>query len=222
MRRRKITRNLTTAVVSTAMIGAVFAGPAIAEENTVPLPGDSATALVDMNDALLRLRSVAAGNPGAETAIDRLIAARPQLPGTSEAALPAQVFQIPANSDIGRVGAPGVHGSGIALGINGFQFGYFGGPGTIAPNQDGAKLEVAWLNLSNGRSGIEVLTEHQDIPVDTTIRSRSFDPGGGLIVAAVYGTLWHRWSVPVDEAHPDGFQYQRATIDFPSLGAVYN
>ncbi|SLJ82706.1 hypothetical protein [Nocardia farcinica] len=43
-----------------------------------------------------------------------------------------------------------------------------------------------------------------------------------MIVAAVYGTLWHRWSVPVSEAHPDGFQYLRGTINFPSLGALYN
>jgi len=222
MRRPKFKRHLTAAVAATAILGTVFAGPAAAEENPVPGNSDSATAPIDMNDALRQLRSVAGGNPAAEAAVDRLLAERAQVPGTSEVALPAQVFQIPANSDIGRANAPGVHGSGIALGINGFQFGFFGGPGTIAPNQAGAKLEVVWLNLSNGRSGTEVLNEHQDIPVDTTIRSRSFDPGGGTIVAAVYGSLWHRWSVPVDESHPDGFQYQRAVIDFPSLGAVYN
>ncbi|WP_067860158.1 hypothetical protein [Nocardia shimofusensis] len=223
MRRPKFTRHLTAAVATTAMFGAVLAGPVAAEENRVPAPGDSGTTSFDMNDALRQLRSTVSGNPAAEAAVDRLLAERPQVPGAAEVALPAQVFQIPANSDIGRTGAsPGVHGSGVALGINGFQFGYFGGPGTIAPNQDGAKLEVAWLNLSNGRSGFEVLNQHLDIPVDTSIRSRSFDPGGGLIVAAAYGTLWHRWPAPVDEAHPDGFHYQRATIDFPSLGAVYN
>ncbi|WP_040797844.1 hypothetical protein [Nocardia higoensis] len=223
MRRPKFTRILTAAVATTAMLGAVFAGPVAAEENPVPMPDNSAATSFDMSDALRQLRSAAAGDPAAEAAVERLLAARPQVPGAAEVALPAQVFQIPANSDIGRNGAaPGMHGSGIALGINGFQFGYFGGPGTIAPNQDGAKLEVVWLNLSNGRSGTEALVEHQDIPVDTTIRTRPIDPGPGLIVAAVYGTLWHRWSVPVDEAHPDGFHYQRATIDFPSLGAIYN
>ncbi|WP_280509643.1 hypothetical protein, partial [Nocardia farcinica] len=148
--------------------------------------------------------------------------ARPGGAGGAHVALPAQVFQIPAQSDIGRGDGPGMYGSGIALGIDGFRLGFFGGPGMIAPNQAGAKLEAVWVNLSNGRSGTELLIEHNDVPVDTTIRSRAFDPGPGMIVAAVYGTLWHRWSVPVSEAHPDGFQYLRGTINFPSLGALYN
>src|SRR5690606_15243885 len=116
----------------------------------------------------------------------------------------------------------GMNGSGIALGVNGFQLGYFGGPGTIAPNQDGARLEAVWLILSNGRSGTQVQTEHQDITVATTLRWQAFDPGPGIVVAAVYGPIWHRWPVPADEAHPDGFHYELATIDFPSLGAIYH
>lgn len=79
-----------------------------------------------------------------------------------------------------------------------------------------------WLNLSNGRSGTNTLIEHQDIPVDTTIRTPVLDPGPGTIAAAVYGTLWHRWPVPVSDANPDGFQYQLGTISVPSFGAVYN
>ncbi|WP_280356219.1 hypothetical protein [Nocardia otitidiscaviarum] len=137
--------------------------------------------------------------------MDRLLASGQS---ATEVALPAQPFQIPAQSDIGRGNGRGVYGSGIALGIDGFRFGFFGGPGTIAPNQGGAKLEVVWINLSNGRSGTNVLTEHQDIPVDTTIRTAVLDPGPGLIVAAVYGSLWYR--------------YQLGTISVPSFGAVYN
>ncbi|WP_280180937.1 hypothetical protein [Nocardia farcinica] len=219
MRRGNLTRHLT-AVVATAMAGAVIAGPAAAEAD--PAPGAPASAALDVPEALRQLRAAATGNPAAEAAVDRLLAEPDAVAAAGDVALPAQVFQIPAQSDIGRGDGPGMYGSGIALGIDGFRLGFFGGPGMIAPNQAGAKLEAVWVNLSNGRSGTELLIEHNDVPVDTTIRSRAFDPGPGMIVAAVYGTLWHRWSVPVSEAHPDGFQYLRGTINFPSLGALYN
>ncbi|MFI9509558.1 hypothetical protein [Nocardia sp. NPDC052566] len=214
MQRLRLTRRFSTALAATAALAVVFAGPATAGPAT-----DSGT--VDWADATQKLRAAAAGNPAAELAVDQL-AASGRMPAANQVALPAQPFQIPANSDIGRGDGPGVYGSGIALGIDGFRFGFFGGPGTIAPNQAGAKLEVLWINLSNGRSGTEVLYEHNDVPVDTTIRTRALDTGGGLIVAAVYGSLWHRWSVPVSDANPDGFQYQKGTISQPSFGAVYN
>ncbi|MCC3329425.1 hypothetical protein [Nocardia abscessus] len=168
-----------------------------------------------------KLRAAAAGNPAAEQAIDRLIASG-QLTEAGLVALPAQPFQIPAQSDIGRGEGPGVYGSGIALGVDGFRIGFFGGPGTISPNQGGAKLEVLWINLANGRSGTESLYEHNDVPVDTTIRTRALDTGAGPVVAAVYGSLWHRWSVPVSDVNPDGYAYRLGTISVPSFGAVYN
>ncbi|WP_069163455.1 hypothetical protein [Nocardia altamirensis] len=210
MERPSLTRRFATVFAASAVVAGVFAGNAGAEP-----------VAVDWAAAAQQLRTAAAGNPQAEQAVDRLVASG-QLNQAAQVALPAQPFQIPAQSDIGRGDGPGVYGSGIALGVDGFRFGFFGGPGTIAPNQAGAKLEVLWINLSNGRSGTEVLFEHQDIPVDTTIRTRPLDTGGGLIVAAVYGSLWHRWSVPVSDANPDGFQYQRGTISQPSFGAVYN
>ncbi|WP_245678225.1 hypothetical protein [Nocardia acidivorans] len=169
--------------------------------------------------AIQGLETTAAGNPAAEQAVSRLIASGQR---AGDVALPAQPFQIPAQSDIGRGDGPGVYGSGIALGTDGFRFGFFGGPGTISPDQTGAKLEVMWFNLSSGRSGTNLLSEHQDVPVDTTIRTAVIDPGPGMVVAAVYGSVWHRWSVPVSDANPDGFQYQKSTISVPSFGAVYN
>lgn len=207
MRRSRFTHRLTVTVAAGLTAAGLVAGPASAD----PAP--------DWAAAVQRLHGVAAGNPAAEQAVDRLAAA---LPASFDVALPAQPFQIPAQSDIGRGAGPGVYGSGIALGLDGFRFGFFGGPGTIAPNQSGARLDVVWLNLSNGRSGTNTLVEHQDIPVDTTIRTPVLDPGPGMIVAAVYGTLWHRWPVPVSDANPDGFQYQLGTISVPSFGAVYN
>ncbi|WP_280235122.1 hypothetical protein [Nocardia cyriacigeorgica] len=207
----RLISRFTTGLAATAAAAMLFTGHATAESQTV-----------DWISAAEQLRAVATGNPAAEQAIDRVLAEPERLDAAGEVALPAQPFQVPAQSDIGRGGGAGVYGSGIALGIDGFRFGFFGGPGTIAPNQTGAKLEVIWLNLSNGRSGTEVLTEHNDIPVDTTIRSRVIDPGPGMVVAAVYGTLWHRWSVPVSDQHPDGFEYKLGTISFPSLGAVVN
>ncbi|MEV6279839.1 hypothetical protein [Nocardia sp. NPDC051832] len=186
-------------------------GPSVAEE----------PAAVDWTSAVQQLRKAATGNAAATAAIDRLLAAK-DLPSTKRAALPAQPFQYPAQSDIGRGSGPGVYGSGIALGMDGFRFGFFGGPGTISPNQAGAKLEVIWYNVSNGRSATDLLIEHQDVPVDTTIRTKVLDTGPGMIVAAVYGSLWHRWSVPVSEANPDGYQYQLGVISVPSFGAVYN
>ena len=210
MQRKSFMRRATTALAATAVVTTVFAGTAGADPATV-----------DTSDAFAQLRTAAAGKPAAEQAIDRLIASG-KVPATEQAALPAQPFQIPAQSDIGRGGGPGVYGSGIGLGVDGFRLGFFGGPGTIAPDQTGAKLEAVWINLSNGRSATDLLTEHNDIPVDTSIRTRVLDTGPGMVVAAVYGTVWHRWSVPVNDANPDGFQYQLATISIPSFGAVYN
>ncbi len=208
MRRLSLTRRLTAAAAATAAAALVFAGPAVA----APAP-------VDWTTATAHLRAAAAGNPAAEQAIDRLLAAGPTV---EEAALPGQPFQMPAQSDVGRGDGPGVYGSGVALNYDGFRFGFFGGPGTIAPNQTGAGLQVVWYNLSNGRSGTQTLIEHNDVPVDTTIRTSVFDPGPGAVVAAVYGTVWHRWPVPVSPDHQDGFQYQLSTISVPSFGAIYN
>ncbi|MCA2206427.1 MULTISPECIES: hypothetical protein [Nocardia] len=199
-------RRFTTAVAATSVAAAiVFAGPAVAE------PTETQT--VDVAAAVSQLRTSVADNPGALAALDQLVA-----DGTVDVALPAQPFQIPATSDIGQNGGgPGVYGSGIALDVDGFRFGFFGGPGTISPNQNGAKLEVMWLNLSNGQSGTAVLTEHMDVPVDTTIRTAPLNTGGGLIVAAVYGSLWHRWP---DAGQPDGYAYRLGHIQQPSFGAV--
>ena len=114
--------------------------------------------------------------------------------------------------------------SGIALGTDGFRLGIFGGPGQFAPKQDGAKLEVLWYNLSSGRTGTAVLDQHTDSIFDTTLRSKDLGAaiGKGTVVAGVYGSAWHRWPVPVDDAHKDGFAYHKAELWFPSLGAVIN
>ncbi|MEV5839917.1 hypothetical protein [Nocardia sp. NPDC052112] len=208
MHRLGLIRRFTAAVAATTAFIVVFAGHATAEPTTF-----------DWNAATQQLRKAAIGNPGAEQAVARLLASGQV---ATRVALPAQPFQIPAQSDIGRGDGPGVYGSGVALGYDGFRFGFFGGPGAIAPNQAGARLEVLWVNLSNGRSGTEVISEHNDATVDTTIRTRPLDTGAGVIVGAVYGTLLHRWPVPVSDANPDGFQYKLATISIPSFGSVYN
>lgn len=208
MHRLGLIRRFTAAIAATTAFVAVFAGHAAAGPATI-----------DWNTATQQLRKAAIGNPAAEQAVDRLLASGQV---ATQVAVPAQPFQIPAQSDIGRGDGPGIYGSGIALGYDGFRFGFFGGPGMIAPDQTGAKLQILWINLSNGRSGTEVLSEHNDATVDTTIRTRPLDTGAGLIVGAVYGTMWHRWPVPVSDANPDGFQYKLATISVPSFGSIYN
>lgn len=220
MGRLHVMRKLTGVVAAAAAAALVFAGPA----SSAPTVGED----IDWNAAALQLRDIAreSGNADALAAMNRLVEApkqfAPQDFARQDAALPAQPFQIPAFSDTGRMDpASGqLYGSGIALGVDGFRFGFFGGPGTISPNQGGAKLEVIWLNLLSGRSGTEVLNEHLDVPVDTTIRTRALNPGGGPIVAAVYGSLWHRWSVPVSDQYPDGFKYVKSSIFWPSVGSV--
>ncbi|MEV6140415.1 hypothetical protein AB0L63_31115 [Nocardia sp. NPDC051990] len=208
MHRLGLIRRFTAAVAATTAFVVVFAGHAAAEPTTI-----------DWSTATQQLRKAANGNPAAEQAVDRLLTSGQV---ATRVAMPAQPFQIPAQSDIGRGDGPGVYGSGIALGYDGFRFGFFGGPGMIAPNQAGARLEVLWINLSNGRSGTEVISEHNDVAADTTIRTRPINTGAGVIVGAVYGTLLHRWPVPVSDANPDGYQYRLATISVPSFGSVYN
>ncbi|WP_067659920.1 hypothetical protein [Nocardia harenae] len=207
-------RRLSLAVAAMATGVCTLAGPGAAEPAAMPA--------IDPIAAAHQLRTVAAGNPAAGAALDRLLADPAAITRATEIAPMAQPFQVPAQSDIGRGDGGTLYGNGIAFGYDGFRFGFFGGPGTIAPNQGDAKLEVIWLNLATGQSGTNQLIEHQDIPVDTTIRTAKLNTGAGPVVAAVYGTLWHRWAVPVDAEHPDGFAYQRGTITVPTFGAVYN
>ena len=210
--RTRVLARLTAFVAVAAAAAIALAAPATAAPTTPA---------IDWRDAALQLRAAAAGNPDAEAAMDRLLAS-PLQEQRHDALLPAQVFQIPAFSDIGRMEpATGqLYGSGIALGVDGFRFGFFGGPGQFAPNQTGAQLDVIWLNLSNGRTGSAILNQHTDAVVDTTIRTGVLNPGNGTVVAAVYGSAWHRWAVPVDDDHKDGFAYVKSTIFWPSLGAV--
>jgi hypothetical protein len=213
--RRGVVRRFGVSIAAVAASLAVFAAPATAAPAQV----------IDWNDAARQLRAVATGNPAAEAAMDRLLTASKQ-ELRQDVALPAQVFQVPAYSQEGRMdGVSGqVYGSGIALGTDGFRLGVFGGPGRFAPSQAGARMEVIWYNLSNGRSGTAVLSEHTDSIFDTTLRSANLNSaiGPGTVVAAVYGSSWHRWPVPVDDAHKDGFAYHKAELWFPSLGAVIN
>ncbi|MCX5046171.1 hypothetical protein OG921_23660 [Aldersonia sp. NBC_00410] len=217
--RRGLVRRLGVGIAAVAASMAVFAGP------TTAAPAAPAQPTVDWNQAAQQLRAAAAGNPTAEAAMDRLLTA-PKQELRQDVALPAQVFQIPAYSQEGRMdGVSGqVYGSGIALGIGGFRLGVFGGPGVFAPSQAGARMEVLWVNLSTGKSGTAVLSEHTDSIFDTTLRSADLSGqiGKGTVVAGVYGSAWHRWPVPVDDAHKDGFAYHKAELWFPSLGAVIN
>jgi len=206
------------AAVFTAATAAalVFAGPSTAAP-AAPLAPQS----VDWTDAVAKLKVAAAGNTEATAALNRLTVGPKQAAALKDVALPFQPFQVPAYSDVGAGGNSGqLYGSGVALDLDGFRFGFFGGKGTISPNQNGAVLSVIWYNLQSGANGTEILNQHNDIPVDTTIRSRVVNTGSGLIVAAVYGSAWHRWPVPVDDAHKDGFAYEKSNIFFPSLGSV--
>ncbi|MEV0359483.1 hypothetical protein AB0H71_25855 [Nocardia sp. NPDC050697] len=207
-------RRLSLAVAAVATGVFTLAGPAAPE----PAPAPA----IDPIAAAQQLRTAAAGNPDAAAAIERLLADPAAIARATEIAPMAQPFQVPAQSDIGRGDGGSLYGNGIAFGYDGFRFGFFGGPGTIAPNQGDARLEVIWLNLATGQSGTNQLIEHQDIPVDTTIRTAKLSTGAGPVVAAIYGTLWHRWPVPVSAEHPDGFAYQRGTVTMPTFGAVYN
>ncbi|MFC8531802.1 hypothetical protein [Nocardia sp. NPDC057227] len=207
-------RRLTLAVAALAAGAFTLAGPVASAPEATPV--------IDPIAAAQRLRAVATGNPDAVAALDRLLADTAAIAKAGEVALPAQPFQVPAQSDIGRGDGGSLYGNGIAFGYDGFRFAFFGGPGTIAPNQNDARLEVVWLNLATGESGTNQLTEHQDIPVDTTIRTAKLNTGAGTVVAAIYGSLWHRWPMPVSAEHPDGFAYQRGNVLMPTFGAVYN
>ena len=212
MARFTMARRLAAVFTAAAATTLVFAGPSAAAP-VAPQP-------INWADATAKLKIAAAGNPEAEAAMSRIVV--PTTPASlQDVALPFQPFQIPAQSDVGAGGNSGqVYGSGVALDVDGFRFGFFGGKGTFSPNQNGAQLNVVWYNLQTGANGTNVLNQHNDIPVDTTIRSAVVNPGSGMIVAAVYGSAWHRWPVPVDDAHKDGFAYEKSTIWFPSLGTV--
>ncbi|MFC3961735.1 hypothetical protein [Nocardia jiangsuensis] len=207
-------RRLSLAVAALAAGAFALAGPAASAPESTPV--------IDPIAAAQQLRTVAAGNPEAVAALDRLLTDTAAIAKAGEVAAPAQPFQVPAQSDIGRGDGGSLYGNGLAFGYDGFRFAFFGGPGTIAPNQNDARLEVIWLNLATGESGTNQLIEHQDIPVDTTIRTARLSIGAGPVVAAIYGSLWHRWPMPVSAEHPDGFAYQRGTVTMPSFGAVYN
>ncbi|QHE67989.1 Tat pathway signal protein [Rhodococcus sp. WAY2] len=198
---RRIAAGLTAAVAATMM----FTGAASAQ------PTDSVPA-VDPTTAIAKLRTAAAGNPGAEAAIERL-ALSPTDAAAMDVALPGQIFQVPAYSDTGQGGPVlgQLYGAGVATNMsNQFRFGFFGGPGTIAADQAGAQLEVVYYSFATGASGV-VKLDQNNVAVPTVISTPPVAGlGGGLVVAAVYGSLNHQV----------GPNIVKSTIWWPSLGTV--
>lgn len=207
-------RKLASAIAIAAASALLFSGTANAEP-------------VDAADTAQQLLSVADGNAEAKAALERVLAdPRAAVPTTEVAEgprVPAQIFPIPAYSDTGA-GNPvtgQVHGSGIATNLNGeFRFGFFGGPGEIAPDQGEARLNVLWLNLATGKSGTNLL-DVRDIAGPTVISTAPIpEASGGTVVAGIYGNILHRWWDPAALEGKGDWHYQTSNIWFPSLGAV--
>lgn len=202
-------------VVAMAAVGALlFSGNAGAEP-------------VDAADTAQQLLTVADGNPDARAALERVLedpsAAVPTTDVAEGPRIPAQIFPIPAYSDTGA-GNPvtgQVHGSGVATNLNGeFRFGFFGGPGEIAPDQGAARLNVLWLNVSTGKSGTNLLNV-RDIAGPTVISTAPIkEAAGGTVVAGIYGNILHRWWDPAALGGKGDWHYQTSNIWFPSLGVV--
>lgn len=211
-------RKLGSAIAIAAASALVFAGSATAEPVAAP---------VNPVTAAEQLLSVAEGNPDAQAALERVLAdpnaAVPRTDVAEGPRVPAQIFPIPAYSDTGA-GNPvtgQVHGSGIATNLNSeFRFGFFGGPGEIAPNQGAAKLNVLWVNAATGKSGTNVL-DVRDIAGPTVISTKPIpEAKGGMVVAGIYGSILHRWWDPAALDGKGDWHYQTSNIWFPSLGAV--
>ncbi|MFC9550513.1 Tat pathway signal protein [Rhodococcus sp. NPDC056960] len=198
---RRVAAGLTAAVAATMM----FTGVVSAQ------PADSALA-VDPATAIAKLQTVAAGNPEAEAALERL-AASPTDTAATNIALPGQIFQVPAYSDTGQGGPVlgQLYGAGVATNMsNQFRFGFFGGPGVIANDQTGAELDVVYYSFATGASGI-VKLDQNNVAVPTVVSTAPVAGlGSGLVVAAVYGSLNHQV----------GTNVVKSTIWWPTLGTV--
>ncbi|MFD4180663.1 Tat pathway signal protein [Rhodococcus sp. NPDC058514] len=203
-------RRLAAALTSAAAAIAIFTGTAAAAPVTAPA--------ADLGAATTGLRAAAAGNPEAEAAIERLISSPQDVSkgvGKPVLSLPGQIFPIPAYSDTGQGGdvLGQLYGAGVATNMNNeFRFGFFGGPGTIADNQAGAELNVVWYSLANGTSGITRLDQNNKV-VPTVISTAPLGVGKGMVVGAVYGSLWHK-------VGPKAEDVVKSTIWMPSMGMV--
>ncbi|MFC9786676.1 Tat pathway signal protein [Rhodococcus sp. NPDC127528] len=197
---------LFTTVCAAAAV--LFTGTAAAAPAPAPAPA------VDLADAAVQLRAAAAGNPAAQDAVERLIGA-PKDIATPVLSLPGQIFPIPAYSDTGQGGdvLGQLYGAGVATNMNNeFRFGFFGGPGSIADNQTGAELNVVWYSLANGTSGITRLDQNNKV-IPTVISTAPLNVGKGMVVGAVYGSLWHK-------VGPKDTDVVKSTIWWPSMGVV--
>ncbi|TJZ74364.1 Tat pathway signal protein [Rhodococcus oryzae] len=204
-----VRRRIAVALTSAAAATALFTGTATAAPAAQPAdPGAAASGL----------RAAAAGNADAEAAIERLIASPQDVAkglGKPVLTLPGQIFPVPAYSDTGQGGEVlgQLYGSGVATNMNNeFRFGFFGGPGSIADNQTGAELNVVWYSLANGTSGITRLDQNNKI-VPTVISTAPLNVGKGMVVGAVYGSLWHK-------VGPKPEDVVKSTIWMPSMGMV--
>ncbi|SEL24054.1 Tat pathway signal protein [Rhodococcus maanshanensis] len=205
-----VRRRIAVALTSAAAATTIFTGTAAAAPAAQPT--------ADLGAAASGLRAAAAGNADAEAAIERLIASPQDVAkglGKPVLTLPGQIFPVPAYSDTGQGGEVlgQLYGSGVATNMNNeFRFGFFGGPGSIADNQTGAELNVVWYSLANGTSGITRLDQNNKV-VPTVISTAPLNVGKGMVVGAVYGSLWHK-------VGPKAEDVVKSTIWMPSMGMV--
>lgn len=178
----------TAAAAAALGIGAAltFTTPAAAAPEPEPTPGET---------ALTALTEQTAADPAARPGVDALRSYHDIVAASEISNISAYAPFVYAAPTFG-CGSNGVITTTFAAATaNGPSINLSGTPGTLTfhatPRHSGiaqaSGLVVAWININNGRSGLDMLSDVTEF--GTASLSRTVDSGPGTVLASMWGTV---------------------------------
>ncbi|WP_280426054.1 hypothetical protein [Nocardia carnea] len=178
----------TAAAAAALGIGAAltFTTPATAAPEPEPTPGEA---------ALTALTEKTAGDPAARPGVDALRSYHDIVAASEISNISAYAPFVYAAPTFG-CGSNGVITTTFAAATaNGPSVNLSGTPGTLTfhatPRHSGipqsSGLVVAWININNGRSGLDMLNDLTEF--GTASLSQTVDSGPGTVLASMWGTV---------------------------------
>lgn len=178
----------TAAAAAALGIGAAltFTAPAAATPEPEPTPGET---------ALAALTEQTAADPAARPGVDALRSYHDIVAAGDISTIGAYAPFVYAAPTFG-CGSNGVITTTFAAATaNGPSINLSGTPGTLTfhatPRHSGipqsSGLVVAWININNGRAGLDVLSDVTEF--GTASLSRTVDSGPGTVLASMWGTV---------------------------------
>ncbi|NKY55425.1 hypothetical protein [Nocardia flavorosea] len=186
MHNRIVARTAAAAAVLGIGAALTFTTPAAAAPEPEPTPGET---------ALTALTEQTAADPAARPGVDALRSYHDIVAASEISNISAYAPFVYAAPTFG-CGSNGVITTTFAAATaNGPSLNLSGTPGTLTfhatPRHSGiaqaSGLVVAWININNGRSGLDTLSDVTEF--GTASLSRTVDSGPGTVLASMWGTV---------------------------------